>query len=56
MLIGFWLGNLKEQTLGKTRRSWKMIIKYIFKEQKRMEWSGSFWLRIGSSGNKLLVP
>jgi hypothetical protein len=51
MLIGFWLGNLKEKTLGKTRRSWKMMIKYIFKEHKRMEWSGFFWLRIGSSGN-----
>jgi hypothetical protein len=39
--------------LGRTRRRWWKILKWILERQDKMEWIGLIWLRTGTSGGLL---
>jgi len=39
--------------LGKTRRRWEIILRWIFRKWDVGVWAGSIWLRIGTGGGHL---
>jgi len=45
----------KMLSLGRPRRRWKMILKWILKEQGGRLWTGLIWLRIGTCGGLLWI-
>jgi hypothetical protein len=52
--IGYWRESQKQIPLGRPRRRWVDNIKTDLKERwDGMVWTGSIWLRIGTSGGLL---
>jgi hypothetical protein len=48
------VGKLEtKRTLGRPRCRWWTILKWILERQDGMVWTGSNWLRIGTSGGLL---
>jgi hypothetical protein len=39
--------------LGRPRRRWRIILKWIFKKWDGAAWTGLIWLRIGTGGGLL---
>ena len=37
-----------KRQLGRSRRRWKIILRWIFRKLNVVVWSGSIWLRIGT--------
>ena len=51
---GLWWGNLRERDhLGDPGLDGKIIIRWLFRKWKEGTWTGSRWLRIGTSGGHL---
>jgi len=51
---GFWWGNLRERDhLEYSDVGERIILIWIFKEWDMGVWTGSSWLRIGTSGGNL---
>jgi hypothetical protein len=42
-----------KSTLGRPRRRWRVMLKWIFKQWNRGVWTGLNWLRIGTRGGRL---
>jgi hypothetical protein len=42
-----------KRPLGRPRRKWGTILKWILERYDGMVWTGSIWLRIGTSGGPL---
>jgi len=42
-----------KRPLGKLRRRWGIILKWIFRKWDVRVWTGSSWLRIGTGGGHL---
>jgi hypothetical protein len=50
----FWVGNLKKRDhLGDPGIDGRIILRSIFKKWDVGAWTGSSWLRIGTSGGDL---
>jgi hypothetical protein len=41
------------RTLGRPRRRWRIILKWILKKWDGEAWTGLIWLRIGTGGGLL---
>ena len=51
---GFWSGNLRERAhLGDPRVDGRIILRWIFGKWNVGVYTGSSWLRIGTSGGHL---
>jgi len=51
---GFWWGNLRERNhLGDPGVDGRIILRWIFRKWDMWVWTGSNWLRIGTSGGHL---
>jgi hypothetical protein len=51
---GFWWGHSRgERPLGRPRRRWEDILKWIFRKWDMPAWTGSVWLRIVIGGGHL---
>ena len=54
MYAGFWWGNLGERDqLGDPSIDGRIILRWIFRMWDVRAWTGSSWLRIGTSGGHL---
>jgi hypothetical protein len=42
-----------KKPLGRPKRWWDIILTWILEKQDEVVWSGSIWLRIGTSGGLL---
>ena len=50
-VTGFWWGNLRERNhLGDPGVDRKIILRWIFRKWNVGVWTGSSWLRLGTSG------
>jgi len=51
---GLWWGNLRERDhLEDPRVDERMILRWIFRKRDMGVWTGSSWLKIGTSGGHL---
>ena len=56
MYTGFWLGDLKERYNSEdTGADGRIILRWIFRKWNEGVWTGSIWLRIGTSDGHLLM-
>jgi hypothetical protein len=55
MRTAFWWGNPSERGCWKTGVDRSAILKWIFKKQNGMAWTGLIWLRIGTSDGLLFT-
>jgi hypothetical protein len=52
--IMFWKGKPeKKSPLGRPRRRWEIILRWIFRKWGMWIWAGSSWLRIEAVGGHL---